>query len=139
MADTQNITTLSEATNRRAVLGAALRTAAAVSALAVVPAAADATANDPTFAAIERHRLAFRAFSDQCLRLDGEPEKDQDTAAADAAEVEALDALCCTPPTTTAGARAGIKYVMGVADVQADDRAARAYLEELLNSPLLAD
>jgi hypothetical protein len=53
--------------------------------------------------------------------------------------VEALDALCCTSPWTKAGARAGIKYVMGVSDLQGTDGAARAYLEELLNSPLLAD
>ena len=31
-----------------------------------------------------------------------------------AAEQEALDALCCTPPMTIDGARAAIEYVMAV-------------------------
>jgi hypothetical protein len=35
-----------------------------------------------------------------------------------AAEQEARDALCCTSPTTIAGARAAIEYVMTVEDFQ---------------------
>jgi hypothetical protein len=56
--------------------------------------------------------------------------------AANAAEMDALDALCCLPPATIDGARAAIEYVMAVEDAQ-QVPAARAYLENLLASPLL--
>jgi hypothetical protein len=85
---------------------------------------------DPTFGAIEHHRLRFSALDDVV-----EPGRDAYEAAY-AAEEEALDALCGTPPTTIASARAGIEYVMTVEDFQGVP-AARAYLENLLASPLL--
>jgi hypothetical protein len=81
---------------------------------------------EPTFDAIEIHRLrAAAAYGRSWL-----------DASANAAEEEALDALCCMPPNTVAGARAAIKYVMAVEDIQ-QVPAARAYLENLLASPLL--
>jgi hypothetical protein len=53
------------------------------------------------------------------------------------AEEQALDVLCCSPPTTIAGARAAIERVIAVEDGQGVP-AARAYIECLLASPLLA-
>jgi hypothetical protein len=89
---------------------------------------------DPTFGAIEHHRLRYSALNDVAFA----PEPDRDAyEVANAAEEEALDALCCTPPTTTAGARAGIEYVMTVEDFHGVP-AARAYLASLLASPLLS-
>jgi hypothetical protein len=87
---------------------------------------------DPTFDAIEQHRLqlnALRQIEDCSADLDA-------FEAASAAEGEALDALCSTPPTTIAGARAAIEHVMAIEDAQ-QVPAARAYLENLLASPLL--
>jgi hypothetical protein len=83
--------------------------------------------------AIEHHRLRFSALDD--VAFASEPDRDA-YEAANAAEEEALEALCCTPPTTIAGTRAGIEYVMTVEDFQGVP-AARAYLENLLASPLL--
>jgi hypothetical protein len=88
---------------------------------------------DPTFGAIEHRRRRFGALDD--VALASEPDRDA-YEAANAAEEEVLDALCCTPPTTIAGARAGIEYVMTVEDFR-EVPAARAYLENLLASPLL--
>ena len=45
------------------------------------------------------------------------------------AEMEALDALCCTPPPTIDGMCAGIRHIMAVEDAQGNG-AARAYLEK---------
>jgi hypothetical protein len=89
---------------------------------------------DPTFGAIEHHRLRYSALNDVAFA----PESDRDAyEVAYAAEEEALDALCCTPPTTIAGARAGIEYMMTVEDFHGVP-ATRPYLENLLASPLLS-
>jgi hypothetical protein len=88
---------------------------------------------DPTFGAIEHHRLRSSALNDVAFA----PEPDRDAyEAAYAAEEEALDALCCTPPTTAAGARAGIEYAITVEDFHGVP-VARAYLANLLASPIL--
>ena len=90
---------------------------------------------DPTFAAIEaikRHRRRMEGLS--------QTNDDVDLPAyfaAVAARDDALDELCCTVPTTIAGARAAIEYVMHVEDAQ-EISAARAYIENLLASPILS-
>jgi hypothetical protein len=88
---------------------------------------------DPTFGAIELHRLRYSALNEAAFA----PEPDRDAyEAAYAAEEEALHALCCTPPTTAAGARAGIEYAITVEDFHGVP-VARAYLANLLASPTL--
>ena len=77
-------------TSRRA----ALRLFAAAPALAILPAAIAAAAEcDPVFAAIERHRAAWRAFSDAC-ELTDEPlakEQGREVTEADEAVYEAAN------------------------------------------------
>jgi hypothetical protein len=90
---------------------------------------------DPTFSAIEaikrnRRRMEVLSQTDDDVNLPA-------YSAAVAAQDGAIDDLCCTPPTTIAGARAAIEYVMHVEDAQ-ELPAARAYLENLLASPLLS-
>jgi hypothetical protein len=90
---------------------------------------------DPSFAAIEaikrnRRRMEVLSQTNDDVNLPA-------YSAALAAQDNAFDALCCTPPTTIAGARAAIEYVMHVEDMQ-EVPAARAYLENLLASPLLS-
>ena len=88
---------------------------------------------DPTFAAINNLRRrsdALAKVSDCWRQLDA-------FEAVSAAEGQALDELCCTRPTTIAGARAAIERVMAIEDGQGVP-AARAYIECLLASPLLA-
>jgi hypothetical protein len=90
---------------------------------------------DPTFAAIEaikRHQRRMEVLSqtNDDVNLPA-------YFAAVAARDDALDELCCTVPTTIAGARAAIEYVMHVEDAQ-EIPAARAYIENLLASPILS-
>jgi hypothetical protein len=90
---------------------------------------------DPTFSAIEgikrnRRRMEVLSQTNDDMNLPA-------YSVALAAQDDAVDALCCTPPTTIAGARAAIEYVMHVEDMQ-EVPAARAYLENLLASPLLS-
>jgi hypothetical protein len=93
------------------------------------------TPHSPTqFGAIAQHRLQLNALR----RIEDCWADPAAFEAANSAEEEALDALCCTPPATIAGARAAIEYVMAVEDIPgAEAGAARAYLENLLASPLL--
>jgi hypothetical protein len=70
------------------------------------------------------------------MRLDRRPRLIRQPEQRAAAE-EALDALCCTPPTTIAGVRAAIEYVITLEDACPECEASRAYIENLLASPLL--
>jgi hypothetical protein len=83
-----------------------------------------------TFTAIENHRRQ----SDGLAKI---TESRGPFEAVSSAEEQALDVLCCSPPTTIAGARAAIERVIAVEDGQGVP-AARAYIECLLALPLLA-
>jgi hypothetical protein len=87
---------------------------------------------DPTFAVIENHKVKFEALR----QINGSWADEAAFGDANEAEMKALDDLCCLPPATIDGARAAIEYVMAVEDAQ-QVPAARAYLENLLASPLL--
>jgi hypothetical protein len=88
--------------------------------LATAPIAAAASGEDPIFAAIERDRIAYRAFIARCEHedatetLNDTPEMDAVLAASMAARRE----LANTAPTTTAGLNAtyGILQVEGEAN-----------------------
>jgi hypothetical protein len=56
----------------------------------------------PIFAAIEKHRAAYAAFCAACAELTGD---------ADDTEIEDLEALLQTRPTTLAGCAAVLRYI----------------------------
>ena len=103
---------------------------------------------DPVFAAIERHKEAWRAFDVACDMADGPlaDEQGREVTEADeaayeacnAAEQEAKAAFLATPPITVAGARAGIAHV-GWYDDGVDPETVLAFTLGLLDSPLLAE
>ena len=104
-------------TTRRAVMAGL-----AAAPVAGLPAIAGAVAgNDPIFAAIERHKAAWSAFLPTCdltdevrAKKEGREVTQTDRAAHEAAgdaEIEALEALVETAPTTKAGARATIEWL----------------------------
>jgi hypothetical protein len=114
--------------NRRLFLAAG--SAAAVFAT-VKRAAGSAGPTDPTFAAIERHREAWR--------LVVETESDEPAyEAIREAEQEALDALFALPPITVAGMRAAIEWMVKYDDGCVPETSG-AFLATLLDSPLLAE
>ncbi len=90
--------------------------------LAGLAAAPVAAIDDPIFAAIDRHKDAWRSFLPACNLTDevlaeqqGREVTEADEAvyeAAGDAEIEALEALIETPPTTKAGARAAIEWLL---------------------------
>jgi hypothetical protein len=119
-----------KALSRRATLAGVLSLAPAA-AVAAVPIASSASIKvDPIFAAIEKHREAFKAFHDACgahsardeewFAQRKDPRDDKPAAVLDAEEHElamsdqhdeARAALLTTVPTTLAGALAVIRYV----------------------------
>jgi ABC-type transport system substrate-binding protein len=116
--------------NRRGLLLGAL-TAGAAATVAAMPAMAAAETPDPVFALLEAHKAAWARFEEQ----DGSSH-DAFTAAAGTVDA-ALDAITSTPPTTVAGMRAVMEYLVEL-DGHSD------YLPTLLRSsilrsPLLAD
>jgi hypothetical protein len=115
-------------TDRRSMLRGAL-TAGAAATVAGIPAMAARAEADPVFALLEAHRAAWARFEE----LDG---SDHEAFTAAAVTVDAaLEELTSTPPTTPAGMRAVIEYLVEL-DGHAD------YLPTLLRSsirsPLLA-
>jgi hypothetical protein len=131
--------------SRRAALGLF----ASASALAVLPAVAQAASLgvDPIFAAIRRHNEAWRTFGDVCPRIDdvrarmeGREVTESDEVAwkaANDAEEDAFEAFITLPPITVAGMRAAMNYFIefetdGIVD--APDR----FLTTMLASPVLA-
>jgi hypothetical protein len=129
-------------TTRRAVMAGL-----AAAPVAGLPAVAGAVAgNDPIFAAIERHKSAWRAFLPTCDLTDevlakqqGREVSEADEAAYEAAgdaETEALDALVETAPTTKAGARAAIEW-LNEYDRGCEPREVGRFAMTLLRSPVL--
>jgi hypothetical protein len=107
-------------TDRRSVLRGAV-TAATV---AAIPAVAAAETPDPVFALLKAHRAAWARFEEQ----DG---SDHQTFTHAAGRVDAaLDEITNTPPTTVAGMRAVIEYLVEL-DGHID------YLPTLLRSSIL--
>jgi hypothetical protein len=110
-------------TDRRRLLLGAL-TAGAAATVAAIPAVAAAETPDAVFALLEAHKAAWARFEE----IDGS-DHEIFTAAAGAVDA-ALDAITSTPPTTVAGMRAVIEYLVGL-DGHSD------YLPTLLRSSIL--
>jgi len=135
--------------SRRAALAGALRAVPALAGAAAVAGVSMASAAnpDPIFAAIERHKKAWRVFSDCCDLTDnvaaeneGRIVTEADEAAYEAAndaEYEARDVLFQTPAETVAGVRAFIEHYIEY-DAGCMDEVTAAFLESLLESPVLA-
>jgi hypothetical protein len=135
--------------NRRAAFGAfaSFGALAAVPAIARVPIPANASPDDPIFAAIERHRAAFALYADLCARTDeaaAEQEGREITqvqreafATAGVDETESRDALIATAPTTIAGLRTAIDHLVKFDSGCLPDTSGY-FLATLLKSPLLA-
>jgi hypothetical protein len=118
-------------TDRRSILRGALSAGAAAT-VAAMPAIVAAETSDPVFALIEAHKAAFRHY----LALEEHLGDSEDIAALKAlgtaarAADAALDEITTTPPTTVAGMRAVIEYLVEL-DGHSD------YLPTLLKSSLL--
>jgi hypothetical protein len=117
--------------NRRGLLLGAL-TAGAAATVAAMPAIVAAETSDPVFALIEAHKAAFRHY----LALEEHLGDSEDIAGFKALEEAgrdvdaALDEITTTPPTTVAGMRAVMEYLVEL-DGHSD------YLPTLLRSSLL--
>jgi hypothetical protein len=101
-------------------------TAGAAATVAAIP----AIAPDPVFALLEAHKAAWARFEEQ----DGS-NHEAFTAAAGTVDA-ALDAITNTPPTTVAGMRAVIEYLVGLDGHE--DYLPTLLRSSLLRSPLLA-
>jgi hypothetical protein len=109
--------------NRRGLLLGAL-TAGAAASVTAIPAVAAAETPDAVFALLEAHRAAWARFEKQ----DG---SDHEAFTHAAAAVDAaLEEITNTPPTTVAGMRAVIEYLVEL-DGHTD------YLPTLLRSSIL--
>jgi hypothetical protein len=118
--------------NRRGLLLGALTAGAAVS-VAAVPAVARLTEVDPVFALLEAHKAAWARLIATEKHTDDHEALEEAGGAVDAA----VDEITTTPPTTVAGMRAVMEYLVEL-DGHSD------YLPTLLRSsilrsPLLAD
>jgi hypothetical protein len=127
--------------NRRAALAGALSAfpaLAGAASLVAPPAAAD-----PIFAAIECHKMAWTAFVETVDSLDnvegGQEGSEEEIRymEANAAANDALEAFLASPPTTLAGLRAALEYVVEVDSGCMLDNGGRI-AETLLRSPALA-
>jgi hypothetical protein len=116
--------------NRRGLLLGALTAGAAASVVAM-PAIAAAEPADPVFGLVEAHKLAWASFM-EIFNFDDHEAVERAAGAADAA----LDAIMKTPPTTRAGARSAIEYLVGWDEDGAMETGGR-YLATLLRSPIL--
>jgi hypothetical protein len=111
--------------NRRGLLLGALTAGAAVS-VAAVPAVARLTEVDPVFALLEAHKAAWARL----LEIEDLTDDYETLEAAGRAVDVALDEITTTPPTTLAGMRAVMEYLVeldGISD----------YLPTLLRSSIL--
>ncbi len=115
--------------SRRAMLGAGATAAALVGGAALnaaVITAAKAAESDPIFAAIESYRRAY-AFHEDCLvkaDADGvaECETDRLQCLGSEAELDAIDALLQTAPTTSGGALALVQLLKNEGDLPMETR-----------------
>jgi hypothetical protein len=118
-------------TDRRAMLRGAL-TAGAAATVVAMPAIVAAETSDPVLALIEAHKAAFRHY----LALEEHLGDSEDLADFEALETAgravdvALNEITTTPPTTVAGMRAVMEYLVEL-DGHSD------YLPTLLRSSLL--
>ncbi len=125
----------------RAALGAL------ASALVIPKIAARAATADPIFAAIERHKTAWRAVGALSPSIDdvAAMRKGREVARAErdayerasATEENALDELLTTTPETAAGMRATIAYLVSFDDGRLPDNLG-LFLATLLKSPSFA-
>jgi hypothetical protein len=115
-------------TDRRSVLRGVL-TAASV---AAVPASVAAETLDPVFGLLEAHKAAWVRLLETENRTDDYYELEDAGRAADAS----LAALLATPPTTRAGARAVMTWLMEFEEGRVSETSG-AYLATLLRSPVL--
>ena len=128
--------------SRRAALGALV--GASALALPTISAVADA-APDPTFTAIERHRLAWASIGALAPSVDEVAAKRRGRAVtqadwdgyerASAIERHALEELLSTPPSAAAGARAAIEHFLAFDDGRLPEDIGR-FLATLLKSAL---
>jgi hypothetical protein len=120
-----------------------LAAGSAASVFGALAAVALAAPVDPVFATIERHKAAWSAFLETVDPLDnvegeqkGSPEEIAYMATNSAAD-EALEEFLATPPTTLAGLRAALEYVVEVDSGSLPDNGGRI-AETLLRSPVFA-
>jgi hypothetical protein len=111
--------------NRRGLLLGAL-TAGAAATVAAMPAMAATEPPDPVFALLEAHKAAWARLLEIEDRTDDYETLEESGRAVDVA----LDEITTTPPTTMAGMRAIMEYLVGL-DGHSD------YLPTLLRSSLL--
>jgi len=126
-------------TTRRAALGAL------ASALVIPKIAARAATADPIFAAIERHKIAWRAVGALSPTIDdvAAMRKGREVARterdayerASATEENALAELLTATPETAAGMRAAIAYLVSFDDGYLSE-SVRPFLTTLLKSPV---
>ena len=133
--------------SRRAALAGAFRALPAIAGVAALAGPSTASPADPIFAAIQRHKEAWRAFGEVCSITDtvAAREEGREVTAADEAvheaasdaEYAARDELFQSPAQTAAGMRAFIEHYIEY-DVGCMDEVTSAFLEALLESPVLA-
>jgi hypothetical protein len=111
--------------NRRGLLIGALTAGAAASAVAI-PAIAAAEPADPAFGLVEAHRVAWARLLETEDRTDDYESLEEAGRAVDVA----LNEITTTPPTTVAGMRAVMEYLVEL-DGHSD------YLPTLLRSSIL--
>lgn len=128
-------------TTRRLFLSCAMATS-------VLPAVAVARPTDPIFAAIERHRSAFKEFVDASLAADEvKAEKDGRKVTHEAedrldaaiiADTEEAELLVSTSPETKAGLAAAVAWLLEYDQGCIPDTSGR-FLRALATSPLLME
>jgi hypothetical protein len=111
--------------NRRGLLLAAL-TAGAVASVAAIPAITAAAEPDPVFGLLEAHKAAWTRL----LRIEDLTDDHETLEEAGRAVDVALNEITTTPPTTVAGMRAVMEYLVEL-DGHSD------YLPTLLRSSIL--
>jgi hypothetical protein len=117
--------------NRRGLLLGAL-TAGAAATVAAIPAMAAPSEADPVFALLEAHKAAWARLLETENRTDDYEALEEAGGAADAA----FNEITTTPPTTVAGMRAVMKYLIDL-DGHMDYLPA-LLLSSILRSPVLA-
>jgi hypothetical protein len=111
--------------DRRGLVLGVLTAGAAVSMVAI-PAIADAEPPDPVLRLLEAHKAAWARLLETEARTNDHEALEEAGRAVDAA----IDEITTTPPTTVAGMRAVLEYLLKV-DAHAD------YLPTLLRSSIL--
>jgi hypothetical protein len=113
---------------------AALGTLASVPAIAL-PAVAISAPVDPIFAAIERHRVACRAFVAAADRVEWHFSAME---AENKAEQDARGAILSTVPMTLAGMGAMLRYLADVRELFGPEEELKEFAASLARSPVFA-